>query len=138
VKLIDVFPDSYPGDPARGGYQFMVAGEMFRARYRNSFTTPEPVVPNQVTEYVIRLRDRSHRFLAGHRLMVQIQSIWFPLIDRNPQTFVPNIFLASQDDYRKATHRVHVSNRFPTRVVLPVRGAGIPETRGAMAQARPR
>jgi predicted acyl esterase len=84
------------------------------------------VEPGTVTEYAIHLRDRSHRFLAGHRLMVQVQSTWFPLIDRNPQTWMPNIFLAAPDEFRKATHRVYVSSRYPTHIVLPVRAAPAP------------
>ena len=121
VKLIDVYPEHYPGAPAMGGYQLMVAGEVLRARFRDSFEKPEPVVPNQVTPYHISLRDRSHRFLRGHRIMVQIQSSWFPIIDRNPQTFVPNIFRAQAADFRRATQRVYLSREFPSHLSLPVR-----------------
>ena len=120
VKLIDLYPDGGP-DPAMAGYQFMVAGEVFRARFRKSFSQPEPVTPGEVTGYRINLRDRSHRFPAGHRIMVQVQSTWFPLIDRNPQTWVPNIFLAKPEDFQKATHTVHLSARYPTHISLPVR-----------------
>jgi putative CocE/NonD family hydrolase len=119
VKLIDVYPDDHPNPDLRG-YQSMVAGEVFRARFRNDFRVPEPVVANQVTAYDINLRDRNHRFLAGHRIMVQIQSTWFPIIDRNPQTWVPNIFEAREEDFQKATHRVHRSARYPTHITLPV------------------
>ena len=120
VKLIDVFPDRDAGSRVMEGYQLMVAGEVFRARYRNDFRTPAPVVPNEVVEYRIPLRDRSHRFQKGHRIMVQVQSSWFPIIDRNPQTYVPNIFRARAEDFRPATHRVYFSGRYPSRIVLPV------------------
>jgi putative CocE/NonD family hydrolase len=121
VKLIDVFPEDYPANPRLGGYQLMVAGEVFRARYRSSFWDPEPVTPDQVTEYSFSLRDRNHRFLAGHRIMVQIQSSWFPMIDRNPQSWVDNIYLAEQEDFQKATQKVYRSERYPTHILLPVR-----------------
>jgi putative CocE/NonD family hydrolase len=121
VKLIDVFPEDYPANPRLGGYQLMVAGEVFRARYRNSFSDPDPVVPNEVTEYEISLRDRNHRFLEGHRIMVQIQSSWFPMIDRNPQSWVDNIYLAVEGDFQKATQKVYRSPNHPTHIVLPVR-----------------
>ena len=120
VKLIDVYPDDYP-DRTMAGYQYMVAGEVFRARFRESFSTPKAVVPNEVTKYLISLRDRSHRFATGHRIMVQVQSTWFPLIDRNPQTYLPNIFHAAAADFRKATHRVHLSGRYPSYIALPLR-----------------
>jgi putative CocE/NonD family hydrolase len=82
VKLIDVYPDAAPDN--MGGFEFMLAEEVFRARFRNSFEKPEAVVPNQVTPYSFSLRSRDHTFKAGHRIMVQVQSSWFPLIDRNP------------------------------------------------------
>ena len=112
VKLIDVYPDT-SSDRTMAGYQFMVAGEVFRSRFRKSFSAPEPVTPNEVVEYSINLRDRSHRFRSGHRLMVQVQSTWFPLIDRNPQTWVPNIFFAEPAQFRKATHTVHLVAAVP-------------------------
>jgi hypothetical protein len=121
VKLIDVYPEHYAPDPETGGYQMMVAGEVFRARYRNDYRKPAALVPNQVTHYSINLRDRNHRFLKGHRLMVQVQSTWFPLIDRNPQRFVPNIFLAKASDFQAATQKVYRSAQFPSHLVLPVR-----------------
>ncbi len=121
VKLIDVYPEDYPPNPKMGGYQMMVAGEVFRARYRNSYENPEPVAPGKVTGYTINLRDRNHRFLKGHRIMVQIQSSWFPLIDRNPQTWVDNIYRAVEEDFKAATQRVYTSRRYPTHIVLPVR-----------------
>jgi len=121
VKLIDVYPEDYPPDPEAGGQQMMVAGEVFRARFRESFEKPEPLVPGRVTPYAIHLRDRNHRFLKGHRLMVQIQSTWFPLIDRNPQKFVPNIFEAKASDFQTATQHIYRSVRYPSHLVLPVR-----------------
>ena len=122
VKLIDVYPEDYPKDRQMGGYQLMIADEVFRARFRNSFEKPEPVTPEQVTEYTIDLHTNDHCFLKGHRIMVQVQSTWFPVIDRNPQKFVPNIFTATQADYQTATERVYRSKRFPSSVELPVIG----------------
>jgi len=121
VKLIDVYAEPYPTRPEMGGYQMMVAGDVFRARFRNSYRVPEPVKPGQVTPYTIHLRDRNHRFLKGHRIMVQVQSTWFPLIDRNPQTFVPNIFEAKAEDFQVATQRIFRSREAPSHLTLPVR-----------------
>jgi hypothetical protein len=119
VKLIDVYPDV--GEPANlGGYEFMLAEEVFRARYRNSFEEPEAVTPGQVTPYTFSLRSRDHTFRAGHRIMVQIQSTWFPLIDRNPQTYVPNIYEAVQSDFRAATQSIYRSSTNASYVSLPV------------------
>ena len=120
VKLIDVYPEAYPSDPAMGGYQLMIANEVFRARFRNSFEKPEAVVPNRVTHYAIDLHSNDHCFLKGHRLMVQVQSTWFPLIDRNPQKYVPNIFKATESDFQKATQRIYRSRQFPSHLELPV------------------
>src|SRR5579863_1351024 len=120
VKLIDAYPEEYPKDPAMAGYQLMIADEVFRARFRKSFVKPEPVTPNQVYEYPIDLYTNNHAFLKGHRIMVQVQSTWFPVIDRNPQKFVPNIWKATEADYQKATERVYHSNRYPSYVELPV------------------
>jgi putative CocE/NonD family hydrolase len=121
VKLIDVYPEDYPADPALGGYQLMIANEVFRGRFRSSFEKPEPLVPDRVTNFTIDLHGADHRFLKGHKIMVQVQSTWFPLIDRNPQTFVENIFLAKASDYRPATQRVFRTKEHPSHVVLPVR-----------------
>ncbi|HEX2695675.1 MAG TPA: CocE/NonD family hydrolase [Acidobacteriota bacterium] len=120
VKLIDVYPEDVPGDPAMGGYQLMIAGEVVRGRFRKGCERPEPVPAGKVEEYAIDLRQHDHRFLKGHRIMVQVQSTWFPLIDRNPQTYVGNIFLAGEADYRPATHRVFGSKPFPSHVSLMV------------------
>lgn len=119
VKLIDVFPDA--SDPAlQPGYQMLIRSEVFRGRFRNSFERPEPFVPNQPTRIQFELLDVLHRFLKGHRLMLQIQSTWFPLVDRNPQKFVPNIHFAKSSDYQKATHRVFRSAEHPTSIELGV------------------
>lgn len=119
VKLIDVYPDVV--EPANmGGFEFMIAEEVFRARYRNSFEKPAAVKPGEVTPYTIGLRWRDHTFTAGHRIMVQVQSTWFPLIDRNPQTFVPNIYQAVQSDFRVATQSVYRSRTYATFLSLPV------------------
>lgn len=121
VKLVDVFPDS--DDPqSQPGYEMMVRSEVFRGRFRNSFEKPEPFEPNEPTRIQFELLDMLHRFQRGHRLMVQIQSTWFPLVDRNPQTFVPNIYFAKPADFQKATHRVFRSANQPTSLrvnVLP-------------------
>lgn len=120
VKLIDVYPEANPGDPNMAGYQLMIANEVFRGRFRNSFEKPAPLAPNRPYEFVIDLHTNDHTFLKGHRIMVQVQSTWFPLIDRNPQKFVPNIFLAAVGDYQKATQRIYRSVQFPSNIELPV------------------
>ena len=120
VKLIDVSPEDDPKDAKMGGYQLMVAGEVFRARYRNRFERPEPLEPNRVYEYGIGLHWRAHCFRKGHKIMVQVQSTWFPVIDRNPQKFVANIFEAKDSDYQKATQRVYRTRMCPSHVCLPV------------------
>jgi hypothetical protein len=120
VKLIDVYPDRMDDRPAMGGYQLMVVGDVFRARFRESFETPRPVTPGEVNEYTIGLHSVDYTFRRGHRIMVQVQSTWFPLIDRNPQTFVANIFEAADGDYRIATQSVHRSVRFPSHLEVTV------------------
>ncbi len=121
VKLIDVYPSDHPAEPLMGGYQLMISNEVFRGRFRTSFEKPEPLVADRVTDFTIDLHGADHRFLKGHKIMVQVQSTWFPLIDRNPQTFVENIFLAKASDYRAATQRVFRSKTYPSHIVLPVR-----------------
>jgi putative CocE/NonD family hydrolase len=120
VKLIDAYPDTVPGGGRMGGYQLMVAGEILRGRYRRSFERPEPIVANEVLEYTVRIPPQAYRFQRGHRIMVQVQSTWFPLYDRNPQAWVPNIFEARAEDYRAQTHRIWRTARSPSHVVLPV------------------
>jgi hypothetical protein len=120
VKLIDVYPEDYPSDWKMAGYELMVANEVFRGRYRKSFEKPEPIAPNAVIAYTIDLHTQNYRFRKGHRIMVQVQSTWFPLIDRNPQTFVPSIFAARAGDYRAATQQVYRSGATATHLTLPV------------------
>jgi len=120
VKLIDVYPDSVAGRPQMGGYQLMVAAEVLRGRYRRSFERPEAVTPNAALEYRVDLHPAFYTFQAGHRLMVQVQSTWFPLYDRNPQTYVPNIFDAPASAYRAQTHRVFRAAAQASRIELMV------------------
>ncbi len=103
-----------------GGYQLMIAADIFRGRYRESFARPVAITAGKVLEYTFALPNANHVFLPGHRLMVQVQSSWFPLYDRNPQTYVPNIFLATAADYRKATQRVYEGGQSPSHIDLPV------------------
>jgi putative CocE/NonD family hydrolase len=121
VKLIDVYPDEVAGTPQMGGYQLMISADIFRGRYRESFETPKPITPDMPLLYQFNLPTANHVFLPGHRIMVQVQSSWFPLYDRNPQTFVPNIFWAKPADYRKATQRIyhHGANQ-ATFIELPL------------------
>lgn len=135
VKLIDVYPENAvknawkpeegppPGEYAKSldGYQLPIAMEVRRGRYNKSFEHPQALAPNQPTEFVIPLRDHDHMFLKGHRLMVQVQSSWFPLIDRNPQTFAPSIYTAKAGDFQPATQRVYCTAGLPSHIVLPVR-----------------
>jgi len=107
VKLIDVYPDEVAAQPAMGGYQLMVSADIFRGRYRESLETAKPITANTPLQYRFALPTANHVFLPGHRMMVQIQSSWFPLYDRNPQTFVRNIFFARPEDYRKAVQRIY-------------------------------
>ena len=121
VKLIDVRPDG-PDTVPLAGYQMLLRSEVIRGRFRNDFAKPEAFVPGEPTRVRLELLDVLHRFQKGHRLMIQIQSTWFPLVDRNPQTFVPNIFFAKPEDFQKATHRVFRSVQHPTSLnfgVLP-------------------
>ena len=120
VKVIDVYPEKYEPDPKMGGYELMIAGDVFRGRYRNSFEKPEPITPNAVTRYEIGFPANDHVFLKGHRIMVQVQSTWFPVIDRNPQRFVPNIFLAKESDFQRATQRVFRSVQHASYIAMPV------------------
>ncbi len=102
VKLIDVYPDTGQADQKLNGYQLMVANDVFRGRFRKSFEHPEAITPNHVDEYVVDLHTQDYKFRKGHRIMVEVQSSWFPLIDRNPQTYVPNIFQAKDSDFKAA------------------------------------
>jgi len=120
VKLIDVYPEKVASDWKLSGYELMIADEIFRGRFRNSFEKPEPITPGEVTPFTIDLHTANHVFKKGHRIMVQVQSTWFPLYDRNPQKFVPNIFEANESDYQKATQQIYRSNRFPSSVEISV------------------
>jgi putative CocE/NonD family hydrolase len=120
VKLIDVYPDEVAPETNMGGYQLMVAADIFRGRYRESFSAPKAIEPNKSLQYRFALPPANHVFLPGHKIMVQIQSSWFPLYDRNPQTFVPNIFLAKPGDYRKAVERIYHAPGQASYVELPL------------------
>jgi uncharacterized protein len=120
VKLIDVYPAADEKNYAMSGYQLPVAMEVFRGRFQKSFASPQPLLPGKPTEFIIDLHDINHTFKKGHHLMIQVQSSWFPLIDRNPQKFVPNIFEAGESDYIKATQKIYYSALYPTYIELPV------------------
>jgi len=120
VKLIDVYPDEVGGQPKMGGYQLAIAMDILRGRFREGFEAAKPITPNTPLLYKFALPTANHVFLPGHRIMVQIQSSWFPLYDRNPQTFVPNIFWAKPADYKKAEHRIYHEPGHASFVELPV------------------
>jgi putative CocE/NonD family hydrolase len=122
VKLIDVYPDNAPDNSPvpgtkMGGFEMLVRGEVMRAKFRNNFSKPEPMVPGEVTEVKFDMEDANHCFLAGHKIMIQIQSSWFPLSDRNPQKFI-NINKATEADFQKATQRVYFSADHPSHINL--------------------
>jgi putative CocE/NonD family hydrolase len=119
VKLIDVYPDEVAGQPQMCGYQLMVSADIFRGRYRDGFETAKAIEPNKPLPYRFALPTANHAFLKGHRLMVQVQSAWFPLYDRNPQTFVPNIFWAKPEDFKKATQRIYHSSYIELPIARP-------------------
>jgi putative CocE/NonD family hydrolase len=120
VKLIDVYPDEVAGQKAMGGYQLMVSADIFRGRYRESLETAKPIASDKALLYRFALPTANHVFLPGHRIMVQVQSSWFPLYDRNPQTFVPNIFWAKPQDYRKAVQRIYHAPGQASFIELPL------------------
>jgi putative CocE/NonD family hydrolase len=120
VKVIDVYPDEVGGEAGMGGYQLMISADIFRGRYRESFETAKPIEADRPLLYRFALPNANHVFLPGHRIMVQIQSSWFPLYDRNPQTFVPNIFWAKPGDYRKAVQRIYHAPGQASFVELPL------------------
>jgi predicted acyl esterase len=132
VKLIDVFPDNFtyidsvdgPGNGKTypmGGYQMLVRGEIMRGRYRKSFQYPEAFTPGKVTEVSYALPDVAHVFKKGHKLMIQIQSTWFPLADRNPQQFV-NIYTCGEEDFVSSLIRIYTNHNYPSNIELPVLG----------------
>ncbi len=134
VKLIDVYPDNFQKpawDPEKGpkrgqygqslnGYELPIAMDVRRGRYLASYEHPAPLTANRTTEWDVPLRDHDHAFLKGHRIMVQVQSTWFPLIDRNPQKFVLSIYQAKSEEFVKATQRVYSTAAFPSHLVLPL------------------
>ena len=120
VKVIDVYPDFYYKDKTMSGYQLPVTMEVFRGRFRKSFEKPEPFTPNKIEEIIIDLHQINHVFLKGHKIMIQIQSTWFPVIDRNPQKYVQNIFKAKDVDFIKSTHTIYCNSEYPTYIELPV------------------
>ena len=130
VKLIDVYAGAFPDpnpNPAHvhmGGYQQLVRGEVFRGKFRNSFEKPEPFEPGKVSKVEFTMPDILHTFRRGHRVMVQVQSSWFPLVDRNPQTFV-NISTASEADFHKATHRIYSSTNAASSLAVQVLSLGV-------------
>ena len=120
VKLIDVYPDFDPKNYLMSQYQLPVAMEVFRGRFRKSFSNPSPLVPNKPEEFLIDLHEINHVFKKGHHIMVQVQSTWFPVIDRNPQKYVPNIFEAKETDFMKAQHSIYCNATNATYIELPV------------------
>ena len=120
VKVIDVYPDEVAGDPHMGGYQLMISADIFRGRYRESLEKPTAITPDKPLLYRFALPAANHVFLPGHRIMVQIQSSWFPLYDRNPQTFIPSIFWAKPADFKKATQRIYHAPGQETFIELPL------------------
>jgi uncharacterized protein len=124
VKLIDVYPDEMASQPEMGGYELAISMDIFRGRYRESFEHPSAIPSNRPQRYRFVLPTVNHVFEPGHRIMVQIQSSWFPLYDRNPQRYVPNIMLAKPEDYIKATQRVWHTPKEASSIELPVIAAG--------------
>ena len=120
VKLIDVYPDIDSKNLQMSGYQLPVAMEVFRGRFRKSFENPEPFIPNKPEQLVIDLHQINHTFKKGHHLMIQIQSTWFPVIDRNPQQYIANIFEAKETDFIKAAHTIYCSDKLSSYIELPV------------------
>jgi hypothetical protein len=120
VKLIDVYPATDSKSRIMSGYQLPVAMEVFRGRFRKSFQAPQPLVANKTEEFTIDLHDINHTFLTGHQLMIQIQSTWFPIIDRNPQKYVDNIFEAKERDFTKATNTIYCNKQYSTYIDLPI------------------
>ncbi len=120
VKLIDVYPQDYKKEPKMAGYELMIVDDVFRGRFRKSFSDPEPITPGKVEQYTIDLHGADHVFKKGHKIMVQVQSTWFPVIDRNPQKYVPNIFEAKESDYQVATQKIYHSVTFASCIELPM------------------
>jgi putative CocE/NonD family hydrolase len=117
VKLIDLYPSD---DPSLANYELMVADEIFRGRYLKSFEKAEPLTPNAVNKFAIDMRGNDHTFKKGHRIMIEVQSTWFPLYNRNPQKFVPNILKAEEGDYQPATQKIYRSAKYPSHISVNV------------------
>jgi uncharacterized protein len=115
-----VLPEEIADNHKMGGYQSMVAGEVLRGRYHKGFDKPQPLTPNQPTEFNVYLIHKDHSFKKGHKIMVQVQSTWFPIIDRNPQKYVENIFKATDADFTAATQRIYRSKALASHLKLPV------------------
>jgi hypothetical protein len=128
VKLIDVYPDNAPAPMA--GYELMIVDEIFRGRYNKSFEEPEALTPGKVTEFKWSLHGADHTFLKGHRIMVEVQSSWFPLYDRNPQTFVPNIMTAPASAYKEETQTIYGSPEYPSHLEFLVPDSSAPASSG--------
>ena len=120
VKLIDVYPDIDTAGRKMSGYQLPVAMEVIRGRFRKSYEKPLPLIPGKAEEFVIDLHDINHSFLKGHHIMIQVQSTWFPIIDRNPQKYIPNIFEAKESDFIKATETIYCNQQYGSYIELPV------------------
>jgi putative CocE/NonD family hydrolase len=120
VKVIDVYPEKNQPDETMSGFQLMIAGDVFRGRYLKSFEKPEPLTANAIYRYQIGFPANDHTFKRGHRIMVQVQSTWFPVIDRNPQRFVSNIFLAKDSDFQAATQKIYRAGQHASYIALPV------------------
>jgi predicted acyl esterase len=120
AKVIDVYPDTVPGRRDMGGYELMVTGDIMRGRYRHSWEHPEAIPANTIEAFTVDLHQQTYTFRRGHRIMVQAQSTWFPLYDRNPQTFVANIFMARPEDYQARVHRVYHTAQNPSNVEIDV------------------
>ena len=120
VKLIDVYPEKFPEKWQLSGYELMIANDVFRGRFRKSFEKPDALIPNVVTPFIVDLHTANHVFKKGHRIMVQVQSTWFPIIDRNPQKFVPNIFEAREEDFQKAMQKIYRSKEHPSNLEIAV------------------
>jgi putative CocE/NonD family hydrolase len=122
VKLIDVYPPEIRGQPELGGYELMISADILRGRYREDVTQARPIAPGQVLPYRVRMPAANHSFAPGHRIMVQVQSSWFPLYDRNPQTFVPEVAKAPAEAYKPARQRIYVASDNASYVELPLAG----------------
>jgi len=137
VKLIDVYPQKVEKDWKLSGFELMIADEIFRGRYRRSYEKPEALVPEEAMPFTIDLHTADHVFQKGHRIMVQVQSSWFPLYDRNPQKFVPNIFEAKEADYQKATQKIYRTAQYPSAVEISVVPNGDGVVSGSLSAPRP-